>query len=444
MPLWGQQQRITDKINELSTQIVDTQIRLASLSDSVKNLTSIVRLNTAGLLIESVLSLLEDHKQQETYALQMYELRRDFVEIGHLTETLLDSKSLRRVREKIHIELSDEYLYKNLPVSLVKLDRDRIGYWVSIPILEGETFTGWHIATVPTLLPLGQGVVQPEAYAVGVGLKSGNIIELDECIYNNPILCRSPLEHIDLPCVRGIITKNRNLLERCKVNTVDTLQRVKRISNNILLLSTEGENLETRCPSEASSQELNSGTFLLGVGNGCTVQSTAGWLFESSTVIKDEMTINDLIMLELPNVSLSLPVFPTVPVFNVSHVDYLVQAHYGALPKPITFRSSHITFTGSVLGIVSTCILFVMVLGVAVYYLYRFRKRKHKKSAGKTQEVETPMLEMKEMEPSAPPINFGVKYKPASEWIVPQLYPTLPKDQTLNDKNVPNDKNKAN
>lgn len=435
-----QQIRITDKVNELTDQISVSQRELAALRESVTNLTHYIKLNSVGLLIEAALSLLEDHKRQESYALQMYELRRDLVEIGHLTETLLDNNSLRRVREKIHIELSDEYLYSNLPVSLIKLDRDRIGYWVSIPILDGEAFTGWRIATVPTLLPHGQGVVEPEAYAVGVGLKSGNIIELDECMYTNPMLCRSPLEHIDLPCVRGIITKNRDLLEKCIVNEVKTLGKVKRISNNILLLSTEGENIETRCPQVAGSKSLDPGTFLLGIENGCTVQSAAGWLFESSTVLKDTIKINDLIMIELPNVSLTVPVLPTVPVFNVSHVDYLVQAHYGNLPKPITFRSSYITFTGSIMGISSLCILFVIIFGVVVYYLYKRRVclKKHNKS----EEAKSPMLEMKEItekEPSAPPVTFGLKYKPTSDWVVPQIYPKLPSDQsalpTDNDKN---------
>ena len=68
------------------------------------NLKHIVKLNSVGLLIEAALSLLEDHKRQETYAIQMYKLRRDLVEIGHLTESLLDSNSLQDVRERIHIK----------------------------------------------------------------------------------------------------------------------------------------------------------------------------------------------------------------------------------------------------------------------------------------------------------------------------------------------------
>ena len=237
---------------------------------------------------------------------------------------------------------------------------------MSIPILDRETFTGWHIATVPFLLPHAQGVVQPEAYAVGVGLKSGNIIEHDECMYTNPMLCRSPLEHIDLPCVRGIITKNRGLIERCNVNLVTSLQRVKRITNNILLLSTEGESLETRCPKEAGSKSLSSGTFLLSIENGCTIQSTAGWLFESSTVYKDTMNIDEFILVKLPNVSLAVPVVSRVPVFNVSQADHLVKAHFCDLPKPITFKSSHITLTGSVMGIADVCVLFVIILTLKI------------------------------------------------------------------------------
>ena len=60
---------------------------------------------------------------------------------------------------------------------------------------------------------------------------------------------------------------------------------------------------------------------------------------------------------------------PTVPVFNVSQVDQLVQAHYRDLPKPITFKSSHITFTGSVMGIAGVCFLFVIYIG-CLYVLF--------------------------------------------------------------------------
>ena len=239
-----QQQRIASRVNFLSQQLEQVYRVMSALNVMLTNITKEVNLNRACLTIENSLSLLEEQKQAELYEIRRFELQRDFVEVGHLTDSLLSRVQLQTIRQGVHIELSDDYLYGNLPVRLMSLGQHTIGYWLSVPVLEGETFSGWSIATVPVVLPQGPGIVEPEAYKVGVGLKSGNVIILDGCEYTDPILCRSPVEFNDLPCVRGILTGNKAAIEKCDIVPINTFARVKKVAPGILLVSTTGEDLE--------------------------------------------------------------------------------------------------------------------------------------------------------------------------------------------------------
>jgi len=77
----------------------------------------------------------------------------------------------------------------------MRLQGDSLGFWISIPILDGDYYTLWKVLTVPFPDKRAHCQIEPEAVDIGVGLNSGRIIETDFCLYENPTLCPASIKH---------------------------------------------------------------------------------------------------------------------------------------------------------------------------------------------------------------------------------------------------------
>nr|DBA11659.1 TPA_asm: ORF45 [Malaco herpesvirus 4] len=101
------------------------------------------------LLLENIVSYLNVYKSQEVFYDNLFQFNRDMFVIGDLTETLISRRVLATLRRDIGFGLSVKYLYRNLEVKIIKVDEDYLGFWISIPIIDGQSFTSWKVITVP-------------------------------------------------------------------------------------------------------------------------------------------------------------------------------------------------------------------------------------------------------------------------------------------------------
>lgn len=86
-------------------------------------------------------------------------------------------------------DITNDYLYANLEIRIMKFDKYTLAYWIYIPILDRELYTLWHVLTVPFPAESVHRQILPEVISLGHGLETGNYIEADLCRFENPKLC---------------------------------------------------------------------------------------------------------------------------------------------------------------------------------------------------------------------------------------------------------------
>ena len=372
-----EQEHVVTKVNELVAKVNSIQTNMSYLTSSMRLQAREILYMQSCALLENILSLMELYKAEEESYDQMFRYKRDLAIVGHLTESLVPKELLSKVRKEVSIELSDEYLYKNLEVRIMQLSGDKLGYWFSIPIFNDEIYTEWELLTVPYYGERAPRQVKPEANYVGVGFRSGKLIELRHCKYEEPRVCPAPIEYSSLLCVEGIIAKDDDKLKQCTVDPASQ-HLVKRLSLDTLLLSTRGEKLEERCRAqETNVRKLLPGTYIIRMLPGCKVQSSLGWSFEVMEVHRREITLNDILVLEDRNITFSKPT--QTPVMNmVNHnISRIVAARHARLPSVTKLHYVHYLYaSGSVAGYVALIIaLIICVIAIIVYVKRRKTRR---------------------------------------------------------------------
>lgn len=373
-----QQRRIQKKVNVLAGHVNQLQADLQILSKVYAKVG--VKLYQAEMLIiiENVLSLAEEIHNSEKFLMDHFQYKRDLAVVGHLTETLVPRSVLRDVRKKVAIDLSDDYLYANLEVRIMKFDGDSLGFWVSLPILEGEPYTLWRVLTVPFPAHGGHQQIVPEVTSVGHGLETGNYIEADLCKFENPRLCPSPVEYDTLKCVNSILRQEQKQLQICEVVPVNRFSvNVKRVTPTSLVIATDGETIEERCPTQPPQTfQLNANTYLLTANDGCVLEGN-NWKFQATRIVREEVEIEDSVIL-LPdhfNVSFEISSKLKSTKFNYTEIEELVSERYSALPNMnlLSRNIRIVTLSGSVAGYIA---LIVLVALVIIVFVYRFLKKR--------------------------------------------------------------------
>ncbi len=366
---------ITGKSNELIDIVNRVQGTLTKLSNATTRLSINMYADDVALAIENILSYLEYYKIEQDRFDQMFQYRRDLAIVGHLTEALVNRKDIEIVLDKVQTDLTADYLYENMHVRIMNLERQKLGFWVSIPVLSRESYTAWDIFAVPFLYRDVGKVRQivPELSHAGVGLNSGKIITLDNCQYGNPSLCPSPVEYGKLECVDGILSKNTEKMSKCLMEEVSNYGvRVRRVSSSLLLLFTQGETLEERCKLEpVRSKKINPGTYVVKANIGCTLASNTGWTFRFLSTFNDTMQRTDVFPLEVSNVDFVLPTMETkVQTINVSYIKELAYVKHHALPDLTKLQTVQMyNVSGATIGITGfgLAAAVVVFLSVLVY-----------------------------------------------------------------------------
>ncbi|ELU09099.1 hypothetical protein CAPTEDRAFT_200103 [Capitella teleta] len=93
--------------------------------------------------IENAMSYLEAAQSNIRRYQNLFQYRRDLAVIGHLTESLISRKRLRKILRKLGIVVDMNYLYMHATVSVLQLDNDILGFHFTIPIFDGESYTAW-------------------------------------------------------------------------------------------------------------------------------------------------------------------------------------------------------------------------------------------------------------------------------------------------------------
>ena len=374
-----QQQRVQQKTNELVRKLNELKTVFNTMVSVQSDLAKRMYFEELSNNIESGISYLEACHAESLKYQSLFQYRRDLAVVGHLTETLMSRERLVDLLKEINVKIPLEYLYQHADVTIMKLDTQKLGFYFSIPILDGESYTAWDISSVPFLAGGRPHQLQPELFHVGVGLNSGKIIELEYCKYEEPIICPSPLQYDKLDCVQGILAHNIEKIKECDVDELPQHSlKVKRLSPGSLLLYTQGETIEERCKLKpAQTNVMSGGTYVISAETGCVLESTHGWKFQMFEIYKRVMNVtDDVVYLQVADIMFEIVQEPItmVPVkFNIS---LLAEQIYQELPDTAVLdrRINMLTFSGSVVS-------YIILIGVCIaimFMLYYYIRRKYK------------------------------------------------------------------
>jgi hypothetical protein len=374
-----QNQVIHGKIVNLINSVNDLKKNIVQIQAFQSNVTKTFFYIRLAQTIENAMSYVEAAQSKIRRYQNIFQYRRDLAVIGHLTESLISRKRLRKILRKLGIVVDMNYLYMHATVSVLQLDNDILGFHFTIPILDGESYTAWDLSTVPFIVGGRPHILRPELYHIGVGSKSGQIIEIEYCNYDHPMLCSSPIIYDNLQCVDGILSRNPRKIEGCEVQIVDDhALKVKRLSPKALLIYSSGELITERCKAQPTrTTELPVGTYIISLEMDCHIVSEQGWQFtyyRSHTYVEN---ITDAIIL-LGNINLTLPEVVSEQWINVTaKIEQLTEFYFSQLPqiKPnqIPFVRHHV----SILSYLVTFCFITLVITLVSYYYYTRKRKAH-------------------------------------------------------------------
>ena len=388
----------SEKINTLVSHVNYFHQTLDAVLKVYNNLSSSLYFSEMSDGIENGLSYIESvHTQINKYE-NHFQYQKDLAEIGHLTESLIGAKRLKRLLQRLGISFPLKYLYQTAKVTLMKLESNLLAFHFSVPVLDSESYTAWDISSVPFLVRRIPHIIKPELSHVGIGLKSGRIIELEHCEFENPIICPAPILYDNFQCLEGILNQEPQKMKTCEIQRVDDhALKVKRLSPRDLLLYSEGETLTERCKlAPASTVNVEAGTYIVNVKTDCFVESSQGWQFTYYKTFNHVVNITDDVVC-LKNLNLSLEEFDTgnddlLKPNITENVKKLMEYHLKELSiektKTESFPKSPAFYAPYIL---SGCIILCVVVFLSVW-LYRKRMRKAHSNKGSKEEVHEPEL----------------------------------------------------
>ncbi len=293
----------------------------------------------------------------------------------------MSREELRRVTDRIRTQLTIDYIYQHMQVRVLDLDRDKLGFWVEIPILSGDTFITWDISVAPFY---HEGTIRrlvPEMYRVGVGLNSGAIIPQEACHYEGPSLCPAPIKYTGMVCVEGLLSQDADKIAKCSTVAIPEPEKtVVRISDTVIMVFSQGETVQERCPKgRIQSVPVEARTYVLIGKVGCVLSSTANWQFQPLLIHNMRVNVTDLFVLDGIDVPLVIPI-PTqrvVPTFQEIDIENIVLRHQAKLPDLSKMHKVQIfNTTGSAAGLTALPIVLILfILAIIVYRKVRQRQR---------------------------------------------------------------------
>lgn len=328
------------------------------------------------MLVESILSLFETYKSEERFFERTFKLTRDLAEIGHVTEDLISSTQLRNILKDINSPLTPSYIYRNFKVQLLSVSPSRIAYVFNIPQLKPETYSAWQVTTAPYLSHSAHLRIQPELLNIGVEHESGLMLDTSNCLYENPMICNNAIIYSHLPCIQGILARNAVLVPTCSVfRTNISNPAIYRINRKQLLLSSATDVITERCLNKPPiAHKILSGANLLTLNNNCTISSeNYHWSCSLGATTTSTIEENSIVYLEGMNINLSIPVVPTPPDIEWSHLKGLSNLTNGRLPQlDRILQIPHLKHSHHFI-VVSMIIFITMLAGISVIISYYYR-----------------------------------------------------------------------
>ena len=271
-------------VNAMSKRFGQVNMWLAGLQDDVNEVTYMVN-------FERILEDLE-LKGKTVYQLhQLYSHRRQDLHSGRLSEELLSVASLAHIFDSIRsvetAPLTDlNWYYAHSVVRPMWAAQEFLVYEVILHLVRPETFLLYRLHAWPTPLVNRTSAHIQEGGDFGYNTANGDLFAATECRGQDPRVCDSgPLygdSHSALPCVRGILTGNKVLMGKCKVELVAQPQtRIYTLRDNEYVISSFGELLTTRCVGKSAIQtRLVQGIHQIHVNHSCSIFGQ-GWSLSS-------------------------------------------------------------------------------------------------------------------------------------------------------------------
>ena len=278
------EQETRNFVNAMSQRFKAINTWLSGLEDAVNDITFMVN-------FERILEDLELKSGTLRQLHMLYSHRRQDLHAGRLSEELLSVSTLASLLESIRTfeasPLADlNWYYANALVRPMWAATEFLVYEVMLPLVRPETFLLYRIQTWPTPLSNQTSAQIREGGEFGYNTANGDLFAASKCTGRDPYVCEAGPLYGDgpsaLPCIRGILTSNPELMGKCTVAiSLQPQTLLFPIADNEYVIASFGESLTTRCIGRSALHSwLGKGIHQIHVNHSCSIFGK-GWSLTS-------------------------------------------------------------------------------------------------------------------------------------------------------------------
>jgi hypothetical protein len=283
------------RINQLTTQLQQFQ------TDQNRNIGSFNVLQNAVLLDETI-ALIEAVEHLLYKEMHSLELVQRSLEDGRLAENIFPLTILQDVIREAQganlVALPKDWYYRNVHISTLLIEDGWFTYSASLPFIGHDSYIryslrAWSVPVNGSAMT-ARLVIQPD---IALNTGRGHLFVPQQCEGWNPTVCRSgPVYSEDRwLCERGLITSHRPDTEHCDIH-IDTFNRtmIFDVGPGRFIIQVLGEAYTLSCEGRSPvKNELDAGTYLIHLPNGCSLQGNTWILFgEIRQMFSRNFTLN--------------------------------------------------------------------------------------------------------------------------------------------------------
>ena len=203
-------------------------------------------------------------------------------------------------QQQLH-HLPYNWYYENIQIKPLRIEEgEYLVYQATLPFTDDSNYLLYHVTSYPVPVYRNNAIQIKLQSPIAFDTEEGTAFVPTHCVGHNPSVCRTgPTYYADthFPCVRGIISQNRELREMCQTHVIphnDTV--VTELSPGEFVIITPGESYAEQCSGERKlTILLEPGVYHIVVSPYCTLTGD-DWKIRGLITHRSNRTIDDLIV----------------------------------------------------------------------------------------------------------------------------------------------------
>jgi hypothetical protein len=282
-----------------------------SISEVEKRLTRVER----TVQVERSVYLMEKALYHFVRAMDKFKRQRSSLQQGILTQDILPLAVLREALDHGETDkdkriLPIRWYYQYVPIYPLSLDGGTLIYKATLPFIDTSEYLLFKLSTFPVPYNNSGDSVELEIDETNIGVDSlqGQVFVPHECQGRRPVVCHASVKFRQerMQCARGMVTGDLKQKEKCgvKLTRGSGETQVHQVAPGDFVVITWGERIALRClGQDATHRELPGGTYLVSVGDECSVDAK-DWILTGMRERMDRVRIAALKVQEFQPINL--------------------------------------------------------------------------------------------------------------------------------------------